>query len=180
VSAVSPILDHPLSGPVYFVRGERTDAKTGRAVRTLPKLFVPLTGADGVRIDLRADSAVVNDQLVTTFDNIPDAPVSDFKLDIEGGRHGILVVSGTDICKARQVAKVTVSGKGLAKTSRSVGGATVATLNVGLSKATRSALADHQDVKIKATVAYLPKGAKKATKVTKRLTIHAAGNATKK
>jgi hypothetical protein len=94
VTANSPILPDPLTGPVYFVRGERTDAKTQRVIKTLPKLYVPLTGSNGVRVDLHAGSDVNSlGQLVTTFDNIPDAPVSDFKLHIAGGAHGILVVT---------------------------------------------------------------------------------------
>jgi hypothetical protein len=32
--------------------------------------------------------------LVTTFDQIPDAPIKTFNLKINGGKHGILVVSG--------------------------------------------------------------------------------------
>jgi hypothetical protein len=93
VTANSPILPDPLTGPVYFVRGERTDAKSGRVIKTLPKLYVPLTG-NGVRVDLHANSDVNSlGQLVTTFDNIPDAPVSDFQLHIAGGAHGILVVT---------------------------------------------------------------------------------------
>ena len=85
VTAVSPILPDPLTGPVYFVRGERTDPKSGGTIKTLPKLYVPLTG-NGVRVDLHASSDVNSlGQLVTTFDNIPDAPVSDFKLHIAGG-----------------------------------------------------------------------------------------------
>ena len=74
--AVSPILDQPLDGPVYFVRGERKDPKSGRTIRTLPKLYVPLTGENGVKVDLHASSEVKDDRLVTTFDNVPDAPVS--------------------------------------------------------------------------------------------------------
>ena len=48
---------------------------------------------------------------MTTFDNIPDAPVSDFTLDINGGKGGILVVSGTDICKSTQIADQQIDGQ---------------------------------------------------------------------
>jgi hypothetical protein len=101
VTAVSPILPDPLTGPVYFVRGERVDAQ-GKVRKTLPKLYVPLTGSNGVRVDLHASSDVNRlGQLVTTFDNIPDAPVSDFRLHIAGGAHGILVVTlKKDLCAA--------------------------------------------------------------------------------
>jgi hypothetical protein len=86
------ILPHPLTGPVYFVEGLRKSA-SGRTIRTLPKLWIPLSG-DGVTIDVNADSEVRNDRLVTTFDKIPDAPIESFDLSINGGKHGIIVVSG--------------------------------------------------------------------------------------
>jgi len=109
-TATTPILDQPLTGPVYFVKNVRTDAKTGRQIKTLPTLAIPLRG-EGVTLVLRASSAVVDDRLVTTFDNIPDAPVSGFKLTLNGGKKGILVVSGADLCKATQVADQTVGGQ---------------------------------------------------------------------
>jgi len=87
------ILPHPLTGPVYFVEGQRK-TRTGRIVKTLPKLWIPLSG-DGVTIDVDADSKVDSIQrLVTTFHDIPDAPITSFRLKINGGKHGILVVSG--------------------------------------------------------------------------------------
>jgi hypothetical protein len=91
-SAMS-VLKDPIKGPVYFVEGLRK-SKTGRTIRTLPKLWIPLSG-DGVTIDVNADSAVDStERLVTTFNNIPDAPIKSFDLKINGGKHGILVVSG--------------------------------------------------------------------------------------
>jgi hypothetical protein len=115
VKALSPILAGQLSGPVYFVRGERRDPRSGRIIKTLPKLYVPLTASDypGLRIDLHANSEVdeKDARLVTTFDQIPDAPVSDVWLDITGGEHGILVVSGADICKNTQIADATFTGQ---------------------------------------------------------------------
>jgi hypothetical protein len=104
------ILAHPVSGPIYFVRGERIDGK-GRVRRTLPKLYIPLTGPDGVNVDLNASSEVVGDHLVTTFDNVPDARVSSFELKIDGGKHGILVVSNADICRRAQVTQSSFAGQ---------------------------------------------------------------------
>jgi hypothetical protein len=72
---------------------------------------IPLTGQNGVKLTLTGTSNVENDQLVTTFDNIPDAPVSSFKLNINGGKGGILVVSGADICKSTQIADQQVDGQ---------------------------------------------------------------------
>jgi hypothetical protein len=218
--AISPILNQPLDGPVYFVRGERKDPKSGRTIRTLPKLYVPLTGEHGIKVDLHASSEVKDERLVTTFDNIPDAPVTEFTMDITGGKHGILVVSNTNVCKANQQAdalmdaqngtelqsvvsmttpcrlalvksshtastlnvtvgglgagKVTVSGKGLSKKSRSLGESMVATVGVPMTSKTRTALARGRDVKVTVAVKFLAKGSKKAKTVKKTLTIHAA------
>lgn len=87
------VLPDPLTGPVYFVEGTRRSA-SGRTIRTLPKLWIPLS-ADGVTIDVNADSAVDSiERLVTTFHDIPDAPIKEFDLSINGGKHGIIVVSG--------------------------------------------------------------------------------------
>jgi uncharacterized repeat protein (TIGR01451 family) len=202
--ARTPILDQPLSGPVYFVKNVRKDPKSGREIRTLPKLVIPLTGENGLRLNLVGASNVVDNRLVTTFDNIPDAPVSDFTLDINGGKGGILVVSGTDICKATQVAaqevdgqngktadadvylqttacalkvlskkvgktsvavkvgglgagKVTVSGKGIKKTRKTIAKSTVATITAKRTKGKPG----------KVTVSFDPTGPAKARKTTK-------------
>lgn len=49
--------------------------------------------------------------MVTTFENLPDAPVSSFRLNINGGKHGILTVSGADICAGTQIANQGVEGQ---------------------------------------------------------------------
>jgi hypothetical protein len=104
-TAVSPLLNEPLTGPVYFVKNVRFNAK-GQPIRTLPTLLVKLVGENGVRINLRATSNVDSkDRLVNTFSDVPDAPVSSFKLHIDGGKHGIIVVThDADVCKGAQVA----------------------------------------------------------------------------
>ncbi|HEV7495292.1 hypothetical protein [Baekduia sp.] len=204
VTARSPILDQPLTGPVYFVKNIRIDKKSGRQIRTLPKLVIPLTGQNGIRLNVTGTSDVVDNHLVSTFDNLPDAPVSDFTLDIDGGKHGILVVSGTDICKATQTAthqingqngktvnaslalstpacptkiiskkitaksvvvkvgglgagKVTVTGKGIKKTSKTIASSTVATITAKRTKGKPG----------KVTVSFDPTGPAKARKTTK-------------
>lgn len=101
-TAVTPLLSVPLTGPVYFVKNVRT-SRSGQQIRTLPTLAIVLRGG-GITLVVRATTNVVDDRLVTTFDNIPDAPISRFGLHLDGGRHGILVVSNADICKAAQEA----------------------------------------------------------------------------
>ncbi|HEV7494819.1 NHL repeat-containing protein [Baekduia sp.] len=141
VTAESPILDGPLTGPVYFVKNIRVDAKTGRQIRTLPKLVIPLTGPNGLRLNLTGLSSVPdNKHLVSTFDLIPDAPVSKFTLDIDGGKHGILVVSGANICKSTQKATQEATGQNGKVTDATVTIGTPCTLGVTASSHTSTAL----------------------------------------
>lgn len=219
-TATTPLLNVPLTGPVYFVKNIRIDPKTKRQIRTLPTLAIPLQGS-GITLVVRASSQVVDEHLVATFDKIPDAPVSNFKLNIFGGKKDILVVSDANICSASQVAKqvatghnnkvqtknitlstpscplgvarsshtssslkltvgglgagkVTVSGKGLAKTSRTLASASVATLQPKFTKSVKSQLAHGHNVKIRVTISFTPKGAKKAKTAHKTLTVHGA------
>jgi hypothetical protein len=213
------VLPDPLTGPVYFVRGERKDPKSGRTIKTLPKLFIPLS-ADGVTIYVNAASEVRGNRLVTTFDNLPDAPFTSFDLQINGGKHGILTVSGADVCSGTQIAdaqstgqngkvfstgvtmgtpcalgivksshtstalKITVggvgagklraAGRGLVGASRTIGSATTTTLTLKLSRAVRRALAHRRDVRVKVTVLFTPKGAKKARRAVKTVVLHGA------
>jgi hypothetical protein len=101
----TPLLNTPLSGPVYLVQGIRTNSK-GQQIRTLPTLLVELRGQ--VAIDLRAKTSVDSaSRLVTTFANTPDASFSSFVLTITGGRRGILVVTnGANVCRGPQIAPV--------------------------------------------------------------------------
>lgn len=88
-SASTPALHEPLTGPVYFVEGTRK-TKSGRIIKTLPNLWLKLEG-EGVPLDLVATSNVTRSkQLVTTFKALPDAPIADFRLEINGGANGIL------------------------------------------------------------------------------------------
>ena len=103
VAKAVSILHQPLEAPVYFVRGERRDPKSGRVIKTLPKLFIPLMG-EQVKVNINASSEVPDDEhLVTTFSNLPDVPLKSFDLRITGGDHGILVVSSANLCASNQI-----------------------------------------------------------------------------
>ena len=112
--AVTPLLNRPLTGNVYFVKNVRTNARTGNQIRTLPMIVVALRGE--IAINLRGTSSTTRDgRLVNTFDAVPDAPVSRFELKIAGGKRGIVTVTRTrrsriDICSARQIAEADVDG----------------------------------------------------------------------
>ncbi len=108
-TAVSPALNRPLSGPVYFVQGIRVDPSTGARIRTLPSLLAKLGGE--VRINLRATTAVAGRKLVSSFDRVPDAPVSRFDLSLKGGKGGVIVVSARrGVCGRRQVSLSELTG----------------------------------------------------------------------
>ncbi|MBF6620464.1 MAG: hypothetical protein ITG02_09575 [Patulibacter sp.] len=107
-SASTPALHDRVSGPVYFVRGIRI-SETGREIGSLPKLYVPLVG-QGVQVNLWADSDVDSKQrLVSTFKNIPDVPVRDFKLSINSGSDGILEATN-DVCGAPKTTTIEYTG----------------------------------------------------------------------
>lgn len=107
-SASTPALHERVSGPIYFVKGTRT-TDAGLVVPTLPKLWIPLTG-EGVTVDLWADSYVDSKQrLESTFTNIPDVPVRDFEMSLNGGQHGILK-STVNVCGASKTTTVEYTG----------------------------------------------------------------------
>ena len=106
----TPVLSKPLAGKVYLVQGIRIGPQ-GQTIRTLPALLITLRGQ--VAIDLRAQTAVdSHNRLVTTFASVPDAPITRFTLNITGGRHGILVVTGhANLCRRAQVARAIVGSQ---------------------------------------------------------------------
>jgi hypothetical protein len=93
--ATTTILNRPVSGPVYFVEGQRTTA-SGKVVKTLPALYIPLTGE--ARINVHAQTSVSGGRLVTTLPAIPDAPITKFALKINGGKRGI-INANRDLCQ---------------------------------------------------------------------------------
>lgn len=115
--AVTRVLERPLRGPVYFVKNVRRDPKTGRLIRTLPTLLIALRGE--VALNLRATTSVSRGRLVTTFADVPDAPISRFDLTLGGGKKGILVVTGRrSVCSGAQVAALDMRGQNGKRTSR--------------------------------------------------------------
>lgn len=82
---------------------------TGREIGTLPKLWIPLSG-EGVTVDLWANSDVDSKKrLVSTFANVPDVPVRDFQLELNGGSNGILKATN-DVCSASKTTTIEYAG----------------------------------------------------------------------
>jgi hypothetical protein len=109
--AVSPLLNRPLVGDVFFVKNVRTNKRTGAQIRTLPMLVVALRGE--IAINLRGTASVKRGRLVSTFAQVPDAPIRAFNLNLKGGNNGILAVTGSargplNLCAAKQTAEVDI------------------------------------------------------------------------
>jgi hypothetical protein len=98
--ATTPLLDEPLKGPVFLRSSSHP----------LPDLVVVLHSR---RIDIavvgRIDS-VKGGRIRTTFESVPDAPVSKFILEMQGGKKGLLVNS-TNICRRQNRALAAFSGQ---------------------------------------------------------------------
>jgi hypothetical protein len=98
-SATTPLLDEPLSGPVFLRSSEHK----------LPDLVISLhSGKIDVVLVGRVDS--VKGQLRTTFESVPDAPVTAFTLEMQGGKKG-LFVNSTNLCKGTHKALAEFDGQ---------------------------------------------------------------------
>ena len=78
VTATTPLLEKPLEGPLYLRSSSHP----------LPDLVAALHGQIDVDLVGRIDSK--NGGIRTTFDAVPDAPVSKFVLTMQGGKKGLL------------------------------------------------------------------------------------------
>jgi hypothetical protein len=90
--AYTPILSEPIEGPVYL----RSNPE-----HSLPDLVAALRGQQ-IEVDLagRVDS-VGKGRIRNTFEAVPDAPVSKFVLEMDGGNKGLLENSA-DLCAKPQ------------------------------------------------------------------------------
>ncbi len=104
--ASTSLLERDLTGDVYFVKNVRKDPKSGNEIRTLPMIVVALRGE--IAINLKGEASTTKaGRLVSTFANVPDAPISAFNLNIQGGDNGILAVTRTRKAKINLCAKPT-------------------------------------------------------------------------
>jgi hypothetical protein len=94
-TAYTPLLDKPLTGPVYLGTGFG---------HKLPDLVAELNGQIRVLIHGKVDTDK-QDGIRNTFEAVPDAPVSKFVLEMKGGKKGLLENS-TNICKGTHEAEV--------------------------------------------------------------------------
>jgi hypothetical protein len=101
-SAITPLLDQPLSGSVYL---------RSNPAHELPDLVAKLKGPASlpIEIDLVGKTDAVKGALRNTFEAVPDAPVSRFRLELFGGKRGLVEMSD-GFCKDRH-ANVQLEGQ---------------------------------------------------------------------
>ena len=100
--AFTPILSEPAEGPVYLRSSNHN----------LPDLVVALTGppSAAAKVDLSARIDSKNGGIRSTFEAIPDLPVSRFVLEMQGGKKG-LIVNSTNLCRGTHPAIADLQGQ---------------------------------------------------------------------
>lgn len=113
--AYSPLLDEPLEGPVYL----RSTSDPAKYV--LPDVVVALKGPSSLPVDIELDGHVDSVRrrlpngesvslLRTTFEAVPDAPVSKFTLELQGGNKG-LFTNSANLCQSIHRATANFAGQ---------------------------------------------------------------------
>jgi hypothetical protein len=110
-TAVTPLMDQPLTGNVYL-RGNKGSASG------LPDLVALIAGR-GVEIEVlgKIDSRLGG--LRARFEVLPDAPVTKFTMTLHGGENGI-IANATDVCAFPQVATAKFIGQDNAVVARRI------------------------------------------------------------
>jgi len=95
VKATSPLVDYPVEGPIYLRSSSHK----------LPDVVAVLKGPPSQPIEVDLDGRVdsVNGGIRTTFETVPDLPVSKAIVTLQGAKKG-LFQNSTNICKGKHFA----------------------------------------------------------------------------
>lgn len=102
VKATSPLLDYAVEGPIYLRSSSHK----------LPDVVAALRGPPSQPIEIDLDGRVdsLNGGIRTTFETVPDLPVSKAIVSLQGGKKG-LFQNSTNICKGAHRATVKLDGQ---------------------------------------------------------------------
>jgi hypothetical protein len=100
--AFTPILDEPAEGPVYLRSSDHN----------LPDLVIALKGPKSAPVDVEVVGRIDSHKggIRSSFESIPDLPVSKFILTMQGGKKG-LIVNSRNLCARTSRATVRFSGQ---------------------------------------------------------------------
>jgi hypothetical protein len=100
--AISPLLDQPLEGPIYF--------RSNGGERELPDIVLDLHGPIHITlvgfIDSVQKKGTEISRVRVRFQNVPDAPVTKFTTSFYGGKKG-LIENHVNLCEGTHRAKLT-------------------------------------------------------------------------
>jgi hypothetical protein len=96
--AFTPLLDDPIEGPVYLRSSNHK----------LPDLVAALNGLVDINVVGRVDS--FKGGIRSSFETVPDAPVSKFVLSMQGGKKG-LVINSRNLCAGKNRADALFTGQ---------------------------------------------------------------------
>jgi hypothetical protein len=103
--ATTPLLSAPLEGPVYLRSSNHK----------LPDLVAVLKGQIEIELDGRISSK--HHGVTTSFEAVPDAPITSFQLNLLGGKKGLLINS-ENLCKGTHQVTQKLTGQNGAVVNR--------------------------------------------------------------